>query len=212
MYQCGDAEEEYVPFPKTNINNNSNFNRDDRFTYEREEQTPAGKPTSTGKVPTPSKPTPAHLKDRKVPDIEMYDGTPKELQGFLDKLDIYFEMKPSSYSIDDHKGKIMYVSMRCTGAALNWFTAMKETKWMSYGHWVEAFKRNFANPHAKDDARRSMKQAIQKDNQKVADFIAYMRKLQLDADLDASLLWSYLWGAIPSSVREYLARTQGYTT
>ena len=52
--------------------------------------------------------------------------------------------------------------------------------------------------------------AVQRSGQKTADFVAYMRKQQLEGKLAPDNLWSSLWTAIPTAIREYLARTRAY--
>ena len=52
---------------------------------------------------------------------------------------------------------------------MNWFTAIKKTRWMSYEHWKTEFCRNFDDPHAKDSAIRKIEVAVQKTNQKTSD-------------------------------------------
>lgn len=138
--------------------------------------------------------------------MEKFDGISTQLRGFLDQLDTYFRMKPATYPNADFEGRIL----RCTGAAMNWFTAMKNTRWMSYEHWKTEFCRNFDDPHSKDSAIRKIEVAVQKTNQKTAEFVAYIRKLQLEADLPADQLWAFLWSAVPTLVREYLTRTRNY--
>ena len=119
-------------------------------------------------------------------------------------------MKPASFPVGDHRKRIMYISLRFKGPASDWFTAMKEMQWISYDHWVGEFKRNVDNPHARDDAIRNMEKAVQRSGQKTADFVAYMRKQQLEGKLAPDNLWSSLWTAIPTAIREYLARTRAY--
>ena len=59
---------------------------------------------------------------------------------------------------------------------------------MSYEHWKIELSRNFNNPNTKDSAIRTIEVAVQKTNQKRAEFVAYIHKLQLEADLPADQL------------------------
>ena len=50
--------------------------------------------------------------DAKCADIERFDGSPTKLMPFIEELENYFELKPKSFSRDDHERKIRYVSTR----------------------------------------------------------------------------------------------------
>ena len=69
---------------------------------------------------------------------------------------------------------------------------MRNTKWISYEYWKIQFCRNFNDLHAKDSAIRKVEVAIQKNNQKTIELVAYVRKLQLEADRPAGQLWAFL--------------------
>ena len=81
---------------------------------------------------------------------------------------------------------------------------------MSYEHCKIEFSRNFDDPYAKDSAIRKIEVAVQKTNQKIAEFVAYIRKLHLEADLPADQLWAFLCSAVPTFVREHLTRTRNH--
>lgn len=83
-------------------------------------------------------------KDKKTPDVELYDGNSAKFKAFLNKLETYFRMWPESYPRKDFHGKILYTSMRLTGSASNWWMANehkldsdKPGHWTSWTEFVE---------------------------------------------------------------------------
>lgn len=59
-------------------------------------------------------------KDKKGPDVELYDGNSTKFKELLSKLETYFRMLPESYPKKDFHGKILYTSIWLTGSAPNW--------------------------------------------------------------------------------------------
>ena len=177
MCKCGKKQARYrSPNPNSHFHSNSNLknsNEESDSGEEKEEEVPVQ--PKTERTPKPSSDSTPVAKDMKVSDVEMFDGTSTALQGFLDHLDTFFEMKPASFPVGEHRKIIMYIALRCKGPALAWFAAMKDMQWISYNHWVGEFNRNFDNPHARDDAIRKIERAVERSIQKTADFVAYMR-------------------------------------
>ena len=176
MCKCGKEQAGYrSPNPNSHFHSNSNLkdSNEESDSGEEEEEVPVQ--PKTERTPKPSSDNTPVAKDMKVSDVEMFDGTSTALQGFLDHLDNFLEMKPASFPVGEHRKRIMYISLRCKGPASDWFTAMKDMQWISYDHWVGEFKRNFDNPHARDDAIRKIERAVERSIQKTADFVAYMR-------------------------------------
>lgn len=138
---------------------------------------------------------------------------------FLSKLETYFRMRPKSYPRKDFHGKILYTSMRFTGSASNWWMANEKKldsenpgHWSSWTDFVEELKKSFGNTHAMEDARAKLSAAVQLSNQPMAEFVAYCRKLQLEAQLLVDQLWTVLWvGAKDKEVREHLIRIREYS-
>ena len=157
-------------------------------------------------------------KDKKTPDVELFHGNAAKFKEFLSKLETYFRMWPESYPKKDFNGKILYTSMRLTGSASNWSMANeKKLDTSSPGHWtswtdfVEELRKSFGNTHALEDARTKLTEAQQLHNQSMAEFIAYCRKLQLEAQLPVDQLWSTLWvGVKDREVRERIIRIREY--
>ena len=85
------------------------------------------------------------------------------------------------------------------------------------GHWtcwtdfVEELRKSFGNRHDMEDARTKLTGAVQLQNQSMAEYVAYCRKLQLEAQLPVEQLWTTLWiGAKEKEVREHLIRIREY--
>ena len=77
--------------------------------------------------------------------------------------------------------------------------------------FVEELKKSFGNTHALEDARTKLTGAQQLHSQSMAEFIAYYRKLQLEAQLPVDQLWSILWVRVKEKeVREHLIRIRVY--
>ena len=58
-------------------------------------------------------PEPApRAKDKKTPDVELFDWNAAKFKEFLSKLETYFRMLPESYPKKDFNGKMLYTSMR----------------------------------------------------------------------------------------------------
>ena len=129
-------------------------------------------------------------------------------------------MWPESYPKKDFNGQILYTSMRLTGSASNWWMANEQKlDTSSPGHWTswtafgEEVRKSFGNTHALEDARTNLTGAQQLHSQYMAEFVAYCRKLQLEAQLLVDQLWPVLWvGVKDKEVRERLIRIREYGT
>ena len=213
MCKCGKEQAGYTsPNANSHYHSNSNLKNSneesDSGEDEEEEEVPVQ--PKTERTPKPYSDSTPVAKDMKVSDVEMFDGMSSALQEFLDHLDTFFEMKPASFSVGEHRKRIMYILLQCKGPASDWFTAMKDMQWISYDHWVGEFKRNFDNPHARNNAIRKIERAVQRSGQKTADFVAYMRAQQLEAKLSPDNLWPSFWAAVPTATREHLSCTRAY--
>ena len=131
--KCGDkrkrSQEEYkTPFFNFELitdeirdNNETDWNKEDSPTLapepskNREKKRPR---IETFSPESSSEPTPV-AKDKKTPDVELFDGNAAKFKEFLSKLETYFRMRPESYPKKDFNGKILYASMRLTGSASN---------------------------------------------------------------------------------------------
>ena len=125
---------------------------------------------------------------------------------------------PESYSKKDFPGMILYTSMKLTGRASNWWMANEKNldtnipgPWTSWTDFVEEFRKSFGNTNALEDARTKLTVAQHLHSQSMAEFIAYCRKLQLEAQLPVDQLWSALWvGVKNKEVRGHLIRIWEY--
>ena len=135
--KCGDkrkrSQEEYkTPSPNLELitdvirdNNETDWNKEDSPTpapetsKNREKKRPCIETISPESTPEPAPRT----KDKKTPDVELFDGNAAKFKEFLSKLETYFRMWPESYPKKDFNGKILYTSMRLTGSAANWWMA-----------------------------------------------------------------------------------------
>ena len=121
-------------------------------------------------------------------------------------------MWPELYPMKDFNGKILYTSLRLTGSTSNWWIANEKNLDTSIpGHWtsrrdlVEQLRKSFGNTHDLEDARTKLRGAQQLHSQSMSEFIAYCRKLQLEAQLLVDHLWSMLWVEVKyKEVREHL--------
>ena len=109
-------------------------------------------------------------------------------------------MRPESYPKKDFNGKILYTSMRLTGSVSNWWMDNEKKLttsilgyWTCWTDFVEELRKSFGNTHALEDARTKLTGAQQLHSQSKAEFIAYCRKLQLEAQLPVAQRWSTLW-------------------
>ena len=231
-YKCGDkrkrSQEEYVtPSPNLGLiadeirdNNETDWNKEDSPTpapepsKKREKKRPRVETISPESTPEPA----LRAKDKKTPDVQLFDRNAAKFKEFLSKLETYFRMQPESYLRKDFNGKILYTSMRLTGSASNWWMANEKKLDTSMpGHWtsctdfVEELRKSFGNTHALEDARTKLTRAQQVHSQSMAEFIAYCRKLQLEAQLPVDQLWSTLLvGVKDKEVREHLIRIREY--
>ena len=64
--------------------------------------------------------------------------------------------------------------------------------WTSWTDFVEELRKSFWNTHALEDARTNLTGAQQLHSQSMAEFIAYCRNLQLEAQLPVDQLKSTL--------------------
>ena len=209
--ECGDKrtrrQEEYkATSPNVELitdeiryNNETDWNKKDWLT-------PAPKPSKNREKKGPwietispeSTPEPAPRgKDTKTPVIELFDGNAAKFKEFLSKLETYFRMRPESYPKKDFNGKILYTSMKWTGSATYWWIAnqMKldtsiQGDWTSWTDFVEELRKSFGNTHTLEDARMNLTGAQQLHSQSMAEFIAYCRNLQLEAQLPVDQLKS----------------------
>ena len=113
MCKCGKEQARYrSPNPNLYFHNNSNLkngNEESDCGEEEAEEVPVQ--PNTERTPKASAHSTPVATDRKVSDVEMFDGISTALQGFLDHLDTFFEMKPASFPVGEHKKKIMYISL-----------------------------------------------------------------------------------------------------
>ena len=222
------SQEEYkTPSPNLELitdeimdNNETDWNKEDSPTpapesyKNREKKRPRIEPISPESSPEPA----PRAKDKKTPDVELFDGNAAKFKEFLSKLETYFRMRPESYRRKDFNGKILYTSMRLTGSASNWWMANEKKLDTSIpGHWtcwtdfVEELRKSFGNTHTLEDARTKLTGAQQLHSQSIAEFIAYCRKLQLEAQLPVDQLWSTLWiGVKDKEVQEHLIIIREY--
>ena len=194
------SQEEYkTPSPNLELitdairdNNKTDWNKEDSLTpapepsKNREKKRPQIETISPESTPEPA----PRAKDKKTPDVELFDGNTAKFKKFLSKLETYFRMRLESYPKKDLNGKILYTSMRLTGSASNWWMANEKNLDTSMpGHWtsrtdfVEELRKSFGNTHALEDARTKLTGAQQLHSQSMAEFIAYCHKLQLEAQL-----------------------------
>ena len=140
MCRCLKNEEQYKALNQnSNIYTNSNLKNSENsseFSDDSEiEEEVLLKSNEKGKIPKySSESIPSYIKDRKVLNVEKFDRISTQLRSFLDQLDTYFRIKPATYPTGDYKGRILYISLWYSGAAMNQFTAMKNMKCMSYQH------------------------------------------------------------------------------
>ena len=135
--KCGDkrkrSQEEYI-IPSPNLELISDEIRDNDETEWNKEDSPTPAPGSSknreekrpriGTISPESSPKPAPRgKDKKTPDVELFDGNAAKFKEFLSKLETYFRMRPGLYPKKDFNGKILYTFMRLTGSASNWWMA-----------------------------------------------------------------------------------------
>ena len=131
--KCGEkrkrSQEEYrTPSPNLELitdairdNNETDWNKEYSPTpapepyKNREKKRPQIETISPESTPEPA----PRAKDKKTPDVELFDGNAAKFKEFLSKLQTYFRMWPESYPKKDFNGKILYTSMRLTGSASN---------------------------------------------------------------------------------------------
>ena len=213
-------ETEYV-FPNPLLSDITNIHREiiredmiSQSDSDSAEDLPADQPP-TKKIRLSSSLVPGK-RDRKVPDVDEFDGTSTKLDIFLNALDVWFRMKPTSYPIGEDVPRIYYVSTRMTGSAKQWWIVNQVKvvggrgveKWENFEDFVKDLKKSFDNPHKQDDARQQMEDAVWKKD--TTQFVTYMRAIQIEACFDASRLWQIMWDATPLKIRELLDRTRMY--
>ena len=128
--KCGDkrkrSQEEYKT-PSPNLELITDEIRDNKETDWNKEDSPTPAPESSKNrekkrprietISPESTPEPApRAKNKKTPDVELFDGNVATFKGFLSKLETYFRMWPESYPKKDFNWKILYTSMRLTGS------------------------------------------------------------------------------------------------
>ena len=59
--------------------------------------------------------------------------------------------------------------------------------------FVKELRKSFGNTHALEDGRMELTGAKQLHSQSMAEYIAYCRKLQFEAQLPVGQLWSTMW-------------------
>ena len=135
---CGDkrkrSQEEYkTPSPNLELITDDEIRDNEETDWNKEDSpTPAPEPSKKRENKRPRietispestpEPTP-RAKDKKTPDVELFDGNVAKFKEFLSKLETYFRMRPESYPKKDFNGKILYTAMRLTGSASNWWMA-----------------------------------------------------------------------------------------
>ena len=149
--ECGDkrkgSQEEYkTPSPNLELTADKIRDHNETDWNKEDSPTPAQEPSKNREKKRPriesispkSTPEPApRAKDKKTPDVELFDGNAAKFKEFVSKLETYFRMRPESYSRKDFNGKILYTSMRLTGSASNWWMANeKEFDTSMLGHWT----------------------------------------------------------------------------
>ena len=149
--KCGDkrkrSQEEYI-IPSPNLELISDEIRDNDETDWNKEDSPTPAPGSSknrekkrpriGTISPESSPEPAPRgKDKKTPDVELFDGNAAKFKEFLSKLETCFRMRPELYPKKDFNGKILYTFMRLTGSASNWWMANeKKLDTSILRHWT----------------------------------------------------------------------------
>ncbi len=118
------------------------------------------------------------VRDPKIPDVEIYDGSKANYSNFLAKINNFFLAQPNTYDTG-HK-KVSYVISRLSGIAADWSTTVIENRMapqnaeiLSNWHaFQEAFKK-FSDPFLKQNATAKLLACKQGHTQSV---LAYWTK------------------------------------
>jgi hypothetical protein len=106
------------------------------------------------------------------------------------------------------------VSTRLTDAPATWWAGVKDklkgtngaTMWGSYEEFIKDLKLNYENPTADNQAKSKLSVAHQGNNESITDFVAKVRKLNLEAKFEASRLWEILFFGVKEEIQQYMIR------
>ena len=76
--------------------------------------------------------------------------------------------------------------------------------WGSYEEFIKDLKLNYENPTADNQAKSKLAVAQQSSNESITDFIAKVRKLNLEAKFKASRLWEILFFGVKEEIQQYM--------
>jgi hypothetical protein len=76
--------------------------------------------------------------------------------------------------------------------------------WGSYEEFIKDLKNNYENPTADNQAKSKLAVAQQGNNESITDFIAKVRKLNLEAKFEASRLWEILFYGVKEEIQQYM--------
>ena len=115
-------------------------------------------------------------REAKFPNVNKFDGNPKQSFEFLSKLQVYFYLQPHRFAND--VAKCYYVGLRCESAAAIWFNSVligpdAANILSSYDLFIAEFKRTFDDPTRVHDAERrllTMKQGRRSVAQMIPEF------------------------------------------
>lgn len=163
--------------------------------------------------PTFPDPLPATSKEPRVDLPERFSGRPKDLRNFLTSAKNLFDLQPSRYSTD--RAKVGLIGGQCTGDALTWYTTLVETESTlirDYKEFIKAFKTEFGDPYAQDNARRTLLSMTQGRSSATTYAIRFRRAAVESGFNNETLMYVFKNGLNPEVRRATAGRTQEITS
>ena len=134
---------------------------------------------------------------------------------FIDKVEVYFHLRKNDFGSEEQK--ILWATGFFEGTAHTWWEGVKHcvlpdpsrmAVWTEFSDFSKNFLRNFSNKNDQAQAKREIELKYQKEKEKIADYVAEIRALNLQARLPVDRVWEHMVGSVRKDVRDHLKRVQ----